>query len=90
MTHAKRKVLAPFRAAEDVSHTETINMATPIVQQRTGNSNTFVPAVTDFEQGKRNYRDGKRISSCTTDEMTHGWLAQEEQYRRQYWTEMAQ
>ena len=60
-------------------------MATPIVQQRTGNSNTFVPAVTDFEQGRRNYRDGKRISSCSTDEMTAGWLHQEGLCERMYW-----
>ena len=65
-------------------------MATTIMARTTQHVNTFVPAISDFEQGRRNYRDGKRISSCTTDEMTRGWLAQEEQYRVMYWTEMAQ
>ena len=65
-------------------------MATTIMARTTPHVNTFVPAISDFEQGRRNYRDGKRISSCTTDEMTRGWLAQEEQYRVMYWTEMAQ
>ena len=60
-------------------------MATPIMARTTAHVKTFVPAISDFEQRRRNYRDGKRISSCITDEMTAGWLAQEEQYRRQYW-----
>ena len=65
-------------------------MTNSIMARTTRHVNTFVPAISDFEQGRRNYRDGKRISSCTTDEMTRGWLAQEEQYRVMYWTEMAQ
>ncbi len=65
-------------------------MADLIMTRTTHHVNTFVPAVSDFEQGRRNYRDGKRISSCTTDEMTRGWLHQEELGRVAYWTEMAQ
>ncbi len=64
-------------------------MTNSIMARTTQHVNSFVPAVSDFEQGKRNYRDGKRISSCTTDAMTAGWLAQEEEYRQQYWYCMA-
>ncbi len=59
-------------------------MADLIMTRTTRHVNTFVPAVSDFEQGRRNYRDGKRISSCTSDEMTAGWLHQEE-LGRQAW-----
>ena len=64
-------------------------MTNSIMARTTQHVNSrFVPAVSDFEQGKRNYRNGKRISTCTTDAMTQGWLAQEEEYRQQYWTAM--
>jgi len=60
-------------------------MTNSIMTRSTAHVNRFVPAVTDFEQGRRNYRDGKRISSCSTDEMTAGWLHQEGLCERMYW-----
>ena len=35
----------------------------------------FVPAESEWEQGKRLYNQRKPITACTTDEMAEGWCA---------------
>ena len=35
----------------------------------------FVPAESEWEQGKRLYNQRKPITTCTTDEMAEGWCA---------------
>lgn len=37
--------------------------------------NRFVPAESEWEQGKRLYNQRKPITACTTDEMAEGWCA---------------
>lgn len=55
--------------------------------------NTFVSAVTpsreeQFKAGRRAYMAGKRITFCTTDAMTQGYLHQEGVCADAYWSQM--
>ena len=34
----------------------------------------FVPAVSEYDQGRELYKRGKRIEECVTDEMTQGYM----------------
>lgn len=45
-------------------------MPTPIVH----NVKRFVTPLSEYEQGRQLYRQGRRLSACVTDDMTAGWL----------------
>ena len=34
----------------------------------------FVPAMSDFDLGRKMFRQGRRLSQCNTDECARGWL----------------
>ena len=36
--------------------------------------NRFVPAMSEYDQGRELYKRGKRIEECVTDEMTQGYM----------------
>ncbi len=48
-------------------------MVTP--HEQAVKSGRFVPAESEWEQGKRLYNQRKPITACTTDEMAEGWCA---------------
>ena len=37
----------------------------------------FVPAMSDFDLGRKMFRQGRRLAQCNTDECARGWLAAE-------------
>jgi len=37
----------------------------------------FVPAMSDFDTGRKMYRTGRRLEQCATDEAARGWLSAE-------------
>ena len=48
----------------------------------------FVPAVSEYDQGRELYKRGKSLEECVTDEMTQGWLDTEARCEAAYWRGM--
>lgn len=41
------------------------------------NRGRFVSPLSEYDQGRKLYREGKPLSACVTDEMADGWLKAE-------------
>lgn len=52
------------------------------------NARRFVPALSEYDQGKSMYRRGKSLAECVTDEQTAGWLDAEQAGADAYYRQM--